>query len=72
MLIDDEKEGEVKSGPSDKRIIIMKVFEIETDEEDNAKDSLSERSETLVKAGGMPLFPLGRRQWTLRKSTIIN
>ncbi|CAC5375542.1 unnamed protein product [Mytilus coruscus] len=40
------------------------VYEIETDEEDNVKDSLTVTAETLLKVGGMPLFPPGRRQWT--------
>ncbi|CAC5415371.1 unnamed protein product [Mytilus coruscus] len=67
MLSEDEEEEEATSETSDKRIIMVsqkEVFEIETDEEENTKISLSERAETLLKAGGMPLFPPGRRQWT--------
>ncbi|CAC5404171.1 unnamed protein product [Mytilus coruscus] len=67
MLSEDEEEEEATSETLDKRIIMVsqkEVFEIETDEEENTKISLSERAETLLKAGGMPLFPPGRRQWT--------
>lgn len=58
---------EKTSGTSDKGIILMsykEVFNIETDEEDNAKNSLSDRVETLLKVGRMPLFLPGRRQKT--------
>ncbi|CAG2190780.1 unnamed protein product [Mytilus edulis] len=58
----DEEEEEATSETSDKRIIMVsqkEVFDIETDEEENTKISLSERAETLLKAGWMPYFHHG-------------
>ncbi|CAG2220966.1 unnamed protein product [Mytilus edulis] len=70
MLSEDEEEEEEEdkatSERSDKRIIMVsqkEVFDIDTDEEETTNISLRERAEKLLKAGGMPLFPPGRRQW---------
>ena len=70
MLSEDEEEEEEEdkatSERSDERIIMVshkEVFDIDTDEEETTNISLRERAEKLLKAGGMPLFPPGRRQW---------
>ena len=66
MLSEDEEEEEATLEKSDKRIIMAiqkEVFDIYTDEEETTNISLRERAEKLLKAGGLPLFPPGRRQW---------
>ncbi|CAC5418990.1 unnamed protein product [Mytilus coruscus] len=69
-----EKEEET-SGTSDKRIIMMsqkEVFEIKQMRKKMPRFHYHQRAETLLKAGGMPLFPPGRETVDWRKATGFN